>query len=80
MDLVPRERLRAVLVQMYFAPEIQPQVAGQGFFNLAAFAYSARWYELMRSTNTVHLCLKMLGILTLWSQSEVVFFEDTYLV
>ena len=42
MDSVPRERLRAVLVQMYFAPEIQPQVAGQGFFNLAAFAYSAR--------------------------------------
>ncbi len=34
----------------------------------------------MRSTNTVHLCPKMLGILTLWSQSEVVFFEDTYLV
>jgi hypothetical protein len=37
-------------------------------------------FELMRSTNTGHLCPKMLGVLTLWSQSEVVFFEDTYLM
>jgi hypothetical protein len=49
MDPVARERLRDVLVQTYFAPEIQPQVAGQGFVNLAAFACSARRYELMRS-------------------------------
>jgi hypothetical protein len=32
----------------------------------------------MRSINPVHLCPKMLGTLTLWSQSEAVFFEDTY--
>jgi len=74
MDPVARERLRDVLVQTYFAPEIQPQMAGQGFVNLAAFACSARRYELMRSTKTVYLCPKMLGILTLWSQSEVGFF------
>jgi len=55
-------------------------VAGKGFANLAASAYSARRYELMRSTNTVHLCPKMLDILTLRHKSEVVFFEDTYLV
>jgi len=30
----------------------------------------------MRSTYTVHLCPKMLGIQTLWYQLEVVFFED----
>ena len=47
MDPVAQERLRDVLVQTYFAPEIQPQVDGQGFVNLAAFVYSARWYELM---------------------------------
>jgi hypothetical protein len=29
----------------------------------------------MRSTNTVHLCPKMLGNLTLWSQPEVVFLK-----
>ena len=39
MDPVARERLRDVMVQMYFAPEIQPQVAGQSLANLAAFAY-----------------------------------------
>jgi hypothetical protein len=43
-------------------------------------SYSAMRYELTGSTNTVHLCPKMLGILTLWSQPEMVFFEDTYLV
>ena len=30
MDPVARERLRDVLVQTYFAPEIQPQVTGRG--------------------------------------------------
>jgi hypothetical protein len=55
MDLLAWERLRDVLVHTYFAPEIQLQVTGHGFVNLAAFAYSARRYELMRSTNTVHL-------------------------
>ena len=80
LDLVVWGLLSDVLVHTYFAPEIQPQVAGQGFVNLAAFAYSARRYELMRSTNTVHLCLKIFGILTLWPQPEVVFFEDKYLV
>ena len=34
-----RERLRAVLVQSYFAPEIQPVVADQGSVNLAAYEY-----------------------------------------
>jgi len=29
----------------------------------------------MRSTNTGHLCSKMLGVLTLWSQSEVLFLK-----
>jgi hypothetical protein len=35
--------------------------------------------ELSRSTKTVHLYLKMLSELTLWSRVEV-FFENTYLV
>jgi hypothetical protein len=77
---VARERLRDVSVQTNFAPEIQAQVADQGFVDLAAFADSARRYELIRSTNSVHLCPKMLGILTFWSQPEVVFFEGSYLV
>lgn len=40
VDPVAREQLRAVLVQTYFAPEVQPRVAEQGFINLAAFAYA----------------------------------------
>jgi len=40
MDPVAREQLRAVLVQTYFAPEIQALVAGQGPINLAAYAYA----------------------------------------
>ena len=40
MDSEARERLRAVLVQTYFAPEIQPRVSEQGFVNQAAFAYA----------------------------------------
>jgi len=35
-----REKLRAVLVNTYFAPEIQPQVIEQGFVNSAAYEYS----------------------------------------
>lgn len=34
-----RERLRAVLVQTYFAPDIQPVVTDQGRVNLAAYEY-----------------------------------------
>jgi hypothetical protein len=48
MNPVAREKSAGVPVQIYFAPEIQPQVAGQGFVNLAAFAHSARRYEFMR--------------------------------
>jgi len=40
MDPVAQERLRAVLVHTYFAPEIQLRVSEQGFVNLAAFAYA----------------------------------------
>jgi putative restriction endonuclease len=40
MDPAARDRLRAVLVQTYFAPEIQPRVVEQGYVNLAAFAYA----------------------------------------
>jgi hypothetical protein len=43
---VARERLRDVLVQKYFTPEAQPQVAGQDFVNLAASSYSARRYDI----------------------------------
>jgi putative restriction endonuclease len=35
-----REQLRAVLIQTYFAPEIQSQLVGQGIVNLAAYEYS----------------------------------------
>ena len=40
IDPVSRERLRSVLVDTYFAPDIQPIVAMQGFVNIAAFAYA----------------------------------------
>ena len=40
-DPVARERLRQVLVESYFAPEIRPRVAEQGFVNLAAYAYAS---------------------------------------
>jgi len=40
MDPVTRERLRAVLVQTYFAPEIQSKVSEQGSINLAAYKYA----------------------------------------
>lgn len=39
-DPISRERLRAVLVQTYFAPEIRPRVFEQGVVNLAAYAYA----------------------------------------
>ena len=42
-----------------------PLTDSHGFVIQAACAYSARRYEWMRSTNTVHLSPKMLGILTL---------------
>ncbi len=35
-----REKLRAVLVNTYFAPGIQPRVIEQGFVNLASYEYS----------------------------------------
>ena len=35
-----REKLRAVLVNTYFPPEIQPRVIEQGFVNLASYEYS----------------------------------------
>lgn len=35
-----REKLRAVLVNTYFAPETQPKVIEQGFVNLASYEYS----------------------------------------
>ncbi len=40
LESASREQLRAVLVQTYFAPEIQALVAGQGLVNLAAYAYA----------------------------------------
>ena len=80
MDPVPRERLRYVLVQTYFSPEIQPQVASYGFINLAAFAYSARRYELIRLTNTVHLCPQNVRYPDTLVAVGGGFFEDTYLV
>ncbi len=40
MNSESRERLRAVLVTTYFAPEIQPILLEQGQVNLAAYAYS----------------------------------------
>jgi putative restriction endonuclease len=40
-----REQLRAVLIQTYFAPEVQPLVAEQGSINLAAYEYGK---ELLR--------------------------------
>jgi putative restriction endonuclease len=40
LDPVGRERLRSVLIQSYFAPEIQLRVAEQGFINLAAYTYA----------------------------------------
>jgi putative restriction endonuclease len=40
-----REQLRAVLIQTYFAAEIQPLVAEQGSINLAAYEYGK---ELLR--------------------------------
>jgi len=40
LDSVARERMRTMLVQTYFAPEIQARVSDQGFINLAAFAYA----------------------------------------
>ena len=40
MDPLPREKLRAVLVQTYFAGAIQPRVFEQGSINLAAYKYA----------------------------------------
>ena len=40
LDPVFREQLRMVLVHKYFAKEVQPRVAKQGFVNFAAFAYA----------------------------------------
>ncbi|MDD2603835.1 MAG: HNH endonuclease [Desulfobacteraceae bacterium] len=40
LDPVFREQLRMVLVQKYFAKEVQPRVAEQGFVNFAAFVYA----------------------------------------
>ncbi len=45
MNSESRERLRAVLVTTYFAPEIQPVLLEQGKVNIAAYAYSR---ELMK--------------------------------
>jgi len=39
-DPETREQLRAVLIQTYFAPEIQPLVAEQGSINIAAYEYA----------------------------------------
>jgi putative restriction endonuclease len=39
-DPVARELLRQTLVESYFAPEIRPRVAEQGFVNFAAFVYA----------------------------------------
>ena len=47
MDPVARERLRDVMVQTYFAPEIQPKGPVEDFVNLSVFAYCARRYESM---------------------------------
>jgi len=44
-----REQLRAVLVKTYFAPEIQPKLAGQGMVNYEAFQYSL---ELLKVAET----------------------------
>jgi putative restriction endonuclease len=44
-----REQLRAALIKTYFAPEIQPKVAGQGMVNYAAFQYSL---ELLKVAET----------------------------
>ena len=40
VDPVTREILRSVLIQTYFAPEIQPLLHEQAFVNLSAFAYA----------------------------------------
>jgi putative restriction endonuclease len=40
LDPVAREVLRQTLVESYFAPEIRPRVAEQGFVNFAAFVYA----------------------------------------
>jgi len=40
-----REQLRAVIIQTYFAPDIQSKLVGQGMVNLAAYEYSK---ELLR--------------------------------
>jgi putative restriction endonuclease len=40
LNPVYREQLRMVLVQKYFAKEVQPRVAEQGFTNFAAFVYA----------------------------------------
>jgi putative restriction endonuclease len=36
----PREKLRAVLVNTYFSPKVQPKVIEQGYVNLASYKYS----------------------------------------
>ena len=45
MNSESREKLRAILVTTYFAPEIQPVLLEQGKVNIAAYAYSR---ELMK--------------------------------
>lgn len=47
---VGRARLRTVLIETYFGPELRPRLIAQGNTNLAAYLYSKHLLELARHT------------------------------
>jgi putative restriction endonuclease len=44
-----RDLLRAVLVETYFAPQLQPALVEQGIINLVSFRYSQKLLEQART-------------------------------